>query len=353
MAGYKMHKKRSALKITLLVLFILFLGAMAAATVLIRQRYVAYLRPLDSSGADIRKDIVIAPGSTATQVATQLETEGIIREDWVFMWYVRTEDLRDKIQAGTYRLGPSLSVEEITQIITEGKVKSELIRILPGKRLDQIKQLFMDQGYKEEEVDSAFDPARFASHPALVDKPVGASLEGYIYPDSYSKTDTTSAETIVRSSLDQMSKKLTPELRAEYAKQGLNVFQAVTIASVVEKEVSKNDDKPKVAQVFLKRYRIGMQLGSDVTAFYASAIAGKPEVQDITVDSPYNTRKYAGLPPGPISNVDENSLKAIARPANTDYLYFVAGDDGTTHYSNTLEEHEALARQYCTKLCGR
>src|SRR5690606_152079 len=112
-------------------------------------------------------------------------------------------------------------------------------------------------------------------------------------------------------------------------------------------------DKPQVAQVFLKRYQIGMPLGADPTAFYAAIVHGAdPKDVGVGFDSPYNTRLHAGLPPGPIGNVAENSLKAVAFPAETDWLYFVAGDDGKTHFSKTLQEHEALTRQYCTQLCG-
>ena len=120
---------------------------------------------------------------------------------------------------------------------------------------------------------------------------------------------------------------------------------------MVEKEASKLSDRQKVAQVFLLRLQKSMSLGSDPTAFYGAIIAGQKAT--VTYDSPYNTLLYKGLPPTPISNVSKASLEAVAHPAQTDWLYFVAGDDGTVHYSRTLAEHEALADQYCHKLCGR
>lgn len=351
--NYSVRKKRSWIKIVVLVILALLLTGLASTAVAVRQRYVSNLRPLDDSGAKIQKTIVIESGTTALQVAQKLEGEGIIRAAWAFEWYLRANELRDKIQAGTYSLSASQSISEIADMVTEGRVASELLRILPGKRLDQIRQVFMDMGYRRDEVDEAFNPANYAGHPALVDKPAESSLEGYIYPDSYQITAATSAKTVVQRALDELQEKLTPELRAGFAKQGITVHQAIIFASIVEQEVSNVADKPRVAQVFLTRHKIGMPLGSDPTAFYASAIEGKPEIRSVAYDSPYNTRVYGGLPPGPIGTAGVTALQAVADPATSDFLYFVAGDDGTTHFSRTLAEHEALTRQYCTKLCGR
>ena len=147
-----------------------------------------------------------------------------------------------------------------------------------------------------------------------------------------------------------MKKRLTPDVRAAFTKKGFTVHQGVILASIVEQEVSNTTDRPVVAQVFLKRLQDGMQLGSDVTAFYGAIIAGK--APSVNYDSPYNTRIHDGMPPGPISNVSTSSLQAVATPANTDYVYFVAGDDGKTYFSHTLDEHEALTEQHCKKLCN-
>ena len=127
------------------------------------------------------------------------------------------------------------------------------------------------------------------------------------------------------------------------------MHEGVILASIIEQEVSSDSDRPIVAQVFLTRHKIGMQLGSDVTAFYGAYIAGVEPT--VSYDSPYNTRLHSGMPPGPISNVSKSSLHAVASPANTDYLYFVAGDDGKTYFSHTLDMHQELTRQHCKTLC--
>lgn len=353
MNNTRLSSKKTRLTIWIMgiILLIIVIG-LGGSAYYINRSYNNNLTPLDVNSE--RKDsIIIEQGTTAKGAALRLEQEAIIRKSWAFEWYMRRNNLNGKIQAGTYRLGPSLSVPQIVEMITEGKVETKLVRIPSGKRLDQLKSVFTDEGYSEQEVERALDPALYKDHPVLVGLPQGSSLEGYIYPDSYQKTVNTKAETIVKSALDQMYKQLTPEVLAGFAKQGLTLHQGVILASIVEKEVSNPNDKPMVAQVFIKRYKIGMALGSDVTAFYGSAVVGKLDLNNVYYDSPYNTRIYSGLPPGPISNLTNTSLQAVANPALTDYLYFVAGDDGTTYFSKTVAEHEAFVQQYCTKLCGR
>jgi UPF0755 protein len=147
-----------------------------------------------------------------------------------------------------------------------------------------------------------------------------------------------------------MQLRLTPEIRQAFSSQGLTVHQGVILASIVELEVSAAPDRAQAAQVFMKRYKSNMPLGSDVTAFHGAIIAGKEP--SIGYDSPYNTRLRTGLPAGPVSNVTESSLQAVANPAQTDWLYFVSGDDGKNYFSKTLQEHEELTKKHCTKLCN-
>jgi UPF0755 protein len=328
-----------------LVLLIILAGSAFA----VRRTYNENLQPVSAS--QHRVLVNIESGASATQIAVQLKQQGLIRADWAFEWYVRNHNLRDKLQAGSYYLTPSQSVPEIMEVLTQGKIATDLVTILPGQRLDQVRKALINSGFPAADVDEALKPTNYRNHPALVDKPVDANLEGYLYPDSYQRTANTKPADIVRVSLDQMADHLTPELRAGIAKQGLTVYQGVVLASIIEQEVGKVSDKPTVAQVFLKRLRDGMVMGSDVTNLYGSLLAGH-QPPSLTYDSPYNTHLHQGLPPGPISNVSKESLQAVAKPGTTDYVYFVAGDDGLTYFSRTLEEHEALVRAHCKKLCG-
>lgn len=323
--------------------------ALISTALIIQKVYRDNLGPLSQDTK--RYAVTISQGSKASDIADTLKEKKIIKNEWVFEFYVRNHELGDQLKSGTYLFSPSQSIPEIVKQIVDGKIASDLITILPAQRLDQIKQSFIDQyGFSSESVEKAFDPKLYADHPALRDKPENASLEGYLYPESFQKTAETTPEQIIKLSLDEMNLHLTPDFRQAISKQGLTVHQAITLASIVEKEVGNSSDRAKVAQVFFKRLKMGMSLGSDPTAFYGAIIAGKEP--SVNFDSPYNTRLHKGLPPGPISNVSEGSLSAVAYPAGTDWLYFVAGDDGKTYFSKTLEEHEALTKEHCKKICN-
>jgi UPF0755 protein len=332
----------------------LITGIVTAAVVLlaiigIRIIYQRNLQPISASQRTIA--VTIPVGTGIHDIATKLEEQGVIKSSWAFEWYVRNKDIRDRLQAGTYSLRPSQSVPEIVNIMTQGKVATNLITILPGQRLDQIRSALINNGgFSATSVDEALKADNYLDHPALVDKPHGANLEGYLYPDSYQRIAETKPEAIIRAALDEMHNHATPEIRAAITKQGLTMHEGIILASIVEQEVGNPEDKPKVAQVFLRRLREGMALQSDITGIYGALKDGKEP--SLTYDSAYNTHFHKGLPPTPISNISQSSLEAIARPAKTDFLYFVAGDDGITYFSHTLKEHEALVEKHCKKLCN-
>lgn len=328
----------------LLVGFVLII----AATVMVRSTYDRNLKPVsDSQQTQL---VTVKEGASLNVIADQLQEQGLIRSSWAFKLYVSSKQARGDLQAGTYAFSPSLTVAEIVAKLTQGKIATNTVTILPAQRIDQIRASLINSGFSPTDVDRALDPNTYANNPALVDKPASASLEGYLYPDSFQKTADTTAEQIVEQSLAEMQSQLTPVIRTAFAKHGLSTYQGIILASIVEQEVSKQTDRDQVAQVFLSRLQQGMTLGSDVTARYGAIVAGKTVSLDY--DSPYNTLIHKGLPPTPISNVSNSSLHAVAYPASTDWFYFVTGDDGTTYFSKTLQDHEALAKQYCHKLCG-
>lgn len=328
-----------------LIIFLVGTFLVVAATVAVRIVYNRSLAPLSSN--QTARTIVVEKGANVEQIAAKLEKEKIIRSAWAFRLYVSSKEVGGDLKAGSYDFAASQSVSEIVGQLTGGRVATNLVTILPGQRLDQIRKRLIQDGFSEQDVNRALDPAIYVGHPALVDKPANASLEGYIYPESYQKDDATTASSLIGASLDQMNEYLTPELRSAFVKQGLTPYQAITLASIVEREVPRQEDREQVAQVFLSRLRIGMRLQSDATGSYGAVLAGQPPKS--TFDSAYNTYSYAGLTPTPISNVTLSSLKAVAYPANTDWLYFVSGDDGVNHFSKTLAEHQAKVVQYCKK----
>jgi peptidoglycan lytic transglycosylase G len=340
-------RRRRIPRIWLIVLAVLLVVVVAAAIVEFRI-YDENLQPV--SGSQKSVVVTIKSGATTAQIADLLHQDGLVRSSWSFEWYVRSQQ-DDDLQAGTYDLNPSQGVANIVATITKGKVATKLVTILPGKRLDQVRAALINSGFSPSAVDNALQPAQYAGLAALVDKPAGADLEGYLYPDSFQKDATTNPTVIITESLNEMGEQLTPSLRAAFAAEGLNTYQGITLASMVQQEVSKPADQAQAAQVFLKRLGLGMPLGSDVTAFYGAILAGQPP--SVNYDSPYNTLIHTGLPPTPISNVTAQALQAAAHPATTDWLYFVTGDNGTTYFEQTAAQHQADVTAYCHNLCAQ
>ena len=306
----------------------------AGLFVYVSRYYKKSLEPVNlQSTEDI--NFTLSEGMTTPRIAQSLKDKKLIRNATSFTQYVRSNELGEKFIAGTYKLRQSMSVSEITNMLTEGRVATDLFTIYPGSNLTQIrKQLAEKTHFTAEQIDEALDPGRYKDHPALVDLPAGASLEGFLYPDSYQFIAETTPEDIVNQSLDEMADALTPEIRAGIAKQGLSVYQGVILASIVEREVGErgtdgqvNNNRATVAQVFLKRLSSGMKLQSNATDGYPAN---------------FDTYNISGLPPEPISNVSTSSLRAVANPSATNYLYFVSGSDCVTRFSNTNEEHDAL-----------
>lgn len=324
--------------------------AVLLGVVAVRSSYTNKLKPVSKD--QTTQIFIVEKGSSVKVIATDLEKAHLIRSAWAMGLYIHSKELGNKLQAGTYAFSPDEGTTQIVTTLTKGQVSTKLVTILPGRRIDQIRADFINDGFAPVEVDKALDPAQYAGLPALAYKPANASnLEGLLWPDSYQKDASTSPETIIKEALVAMGEHLTPEVQANFAAQGLTTYQGVIVASIVTQEVSKPTDQAQAAQVFLKRLKDGMMLGSDVTANYGAIIAGI--APNLNYDSPYNTLQHVGLPPGPISSISANSLQAATHPAGTNWTYFVAGDDGTTYFSNTLEEHQALTQKYCHKLCGQ
>jgi UPF0755 protein len=230
-----------------------------------------------------------------------------------------------------------MGVAEIVGVLQAGKEATNLVTILPGKRISEIKAALQEAGFSETDVDAALNPDSYAGHPALADSPGLASLEGYLYPESFQKTGSTTAATVITASLDEMNKALTSQVRAGIKAQGLSVHEGIILASLIENEISDHGneqsltEKRQVAQVFLTRLKHDIRLESNATDDYPDD---------------FNTYQITGLPPAPLTNVSRRSLEAVADPANTDFVYFVTGADCETRFSTKLSAHEALVSQH-------
>ncbi len=328
-----------------MVLALLFVGW----TIVTRVEYNNNLRPVSSSTTT--QYFTVKKGAGVKEIANNLKDAKLIRNSGAFQDYVRNKELQTSLQYGTYTLSPSMSVQRIVDLMIQGEISKNLLTILPGVTISEVQKAFAKAGYSQTDIDKAFNPITYTGNPALKSLPAGDSLEGYLYPDSFLMDSNTPASTIVQESLDEMASRLTPDIINGFAADGLTTYQGITLASIVVQESGDPAEEPTIAQVFLLRMKQGMMLQSNVTANYAADLAGVP--RNVNISSPYNTYLHAGLPPGPISNVTTASLRAVAHPSTTDYLYFIAGDDGTIHYSHTATEHEQAIQQYCHKLCAQ
>lgn len=300
----------------------------------------------------------INEGESVQTVADNLAAAGLTRNSLVFQLHYYFNYRDDSIKAGDYDLNKTLSVDElIQQFIKGGKDDVFSFTILPGETISEVKKKLVKQGYATEEVEAAFNKSY--NHPVLAGKPADASLEGYIFGETYEFYTGESVENIITTTLDQLYKVVQDNnLEAAFKEQDLSLYEGITLSSVVQKEAKTAKDQAIVAQVFYTRLASGISLGSDVTAQYAADLVDPDRTtytdnaSVINIDSPYNTRRVAGLPYGPVCNPGEQALKATAHPADTSYLFFLTGDDGVMYYSNTAAEHNQNIASHCQQLCN-
>ena len=322
--------------------------------------YLNALQPVDA-GQKTNMVLKIEPGASPEQIATELDERGLIRSQMAFMIYTRLADVQGKLQTGSYRLSPSDSLPDIVKHLASGKTDEIDITFYPGatlydrrdnidddKRTD-VYTILRRAGFSDEQVKRALE--KDYQHPLLADKPADASLEGYVYGDTYRFDASITPEAILEHSFDIFYQRIIEhDLINKFKDQNMSLHQGIILASIIEREVSgRQDDQKQVSQVFHLRLEKGMPLGADATFQYVAV--QRNVAPSTTLDSPYNTRIHKGLPPGPISSPHINALQAAASPAKGDFLYFVSGDDGTTHFAHTDQEHQANTRKYCTTLC--
>lgn len=308
------------------------------------------LRPVDGSSSDIVR-VVIHPGDGVSTIASKLQAAGVIRSAQSFRIYSELTGTKGRLQAGGYALAKNQSVADIIDHMSTGKTDEIDVTVLPGRTIADLKKDFAKKGFSESEINQAF--SQIYSVPVLAEVPSGQDFEGYVFPETYRVSAGDSVSVVLQKSFDQFEKVLQEnDIKNRLAAKGLSLHQGITLASIIQQEVSNPADQKQVAQVFLKRLSEDMMLGSDVTFFYAAKKEGRaPSVDD---PSPYNTRRVKGLPPGPIANFNLTALLAVVDPTPGDYLYFVAGDGadaGTTFYARTEAEHNDNVKKHCHELC--
>lgn len=310
--------------------------------------YQQSIQPIDSASKQSIR-FVIKSGEGNAQIAQNLEDAHIIRSSTAMVLYLKLSNRPASLQAGTYVISPSYSVEKIINHLENGNTDLFNVTISPGRTLSEIKKDLSKYGYTSEEVNTALK-ANYSS-PLLADKPAEADLEGYIFPETFEMSGTGDLESLFQRSFDALYARLQKDgLIEKFKAKGLNIHQAMTLASIIQEEASDPTDQPQIAQVFFTRIEKGMKLESDVTFHYAAKKLGVTPRVDL--QSPYNTRLVGGLPPTPISNMNYSAIQAVANPSPGDYVYFIAGDNGVIYYGRTFEEHQENIQKHCQKLCG-
>jgi UPF0755 protein len=307
----------------------------------------SFIRNLSTPFSKEKTDVQfeISKGEGVRKIAADLKDKKLLKNKLYFLIYLKFSGLSDDLKAGYYKLNTNYSPKEIADILSKGKVASRKITIPEGWTIKEIGEYLEKQDIVKKDDFIAATKGKY-TYDSLTGLPNGASVEGFLFPDTYQIPFNVNAEYIVNKMLENFDNKITKELRAQISATNLNLYQTITLASIVEKEVSKPADRKLVAGIFKTRLSEGMMLQSDVTVNYALNNNKKIlSADDIEIDSPYNTYKVSALPYGPISNPGLESIKAVINPEKSDFIYFLAAD-GVTYYSKTLEEHEEKKAKY-------
>jgi UPF0755 protein len=288
--------------------------------------------------------VKIAPGSALPRIALQLEEAGVVGDAERFARLARWREATQKIKAGEYEFVKAATPGEILDRLIAGDVIKIRITIPEGFTLREIAARVAAAGIGT--VEQFRQAARSQVRLKKLGVP-GTSLEGYLFPETYTVTTTTTPEEVIRAMFTQFERRLAPELLAAARTRGLDRHELVTLASIVQKEAGSEEEMPLIAGVFHNRLRKGMRLQADPTVIYGiSDFSGNLTRRDLMTPTPYNTYTRAGLPPGPIASPGLAALRAAAEPAATQALYFVARGNGRHEFNVTLEAHNRAVNRY-------
>lgn len=309
--------------------------------------------PVRSAGAPPQA-LIVPPGASAEAIGRQLHGLGLVRHPLVFRSLVLVRGAGGALKAGEYSLEGPVSLTQIVEMLVRGEVVRREVTFPEGRSIEDMARLAAARGiFPAEFLKAARDPA-----PIRDLDPLATDLEGYLFPDTYDlpRAENPAAALVVRM-VGRFREVIAPDL-ARLPPRALSVRQLVTLASLVEVETARPEERPRIAAVFLNRLRKGMPLQTDPTVIFAMRKAGtwngNIRKKDLDIESPYNTYRVAGLPPGPIASPGRESLLAVLEPAPVRDLYFVSRNDGTHEFSETLREHnEAVDRYQRSRRGGR
>lgn len=322
--------------------------------------YVSALKPAEP-GNHKTKLVTIPPGSGVTEIGHILQKNGIIQNAWAFAIYAKSHR-QSGLKAGTYQMSPSMDTSTIVRSMQKGGIAAIRFTVPEGAGLEEIAEIIQKHSsFRKEEVLKRADDPAFVQHlmkkyPRLVTKEVFNQqirhpLEGYFFPATYSFYDRHVSLDAVLETMVAKTNAVFSAYAGQSTQARLTPHKLLTMASLIEAEATKKADRAKISSVFYNRLKKNMPLQTDPTVLYAlNRHKEKVTYKDLRVNSPYNTYKHKGLPPGPIASPGEQSIKAALKPEKTDYLYFLANvDTGKVYFANTLKEHNALKEKYIAK----
>jgi UPF0755 protein len=347
--------RRSRRKVLLLLISLLVILAVAFLT-------YAYVKIHQArSSESVAVTFSVPKGATTRDVGERLEEENLISGSFLFVLYSFYEGANGKIQAGDYQLDKKMSMAEILETLTSGKVtrSTKRVTIVEGAKNSQVKDQLVKAGLMTE---SQFEAAIKADHDFKFN-PFADSVEyeGFLFPDTYQFDITWTPNQIIERMLENFESKITMQMLGDMMTKNLSIDEVVTLASIVEREVGRASsvtidanvsatmqrEREIVASVFYNRLEVGMPLQSDATVNY---VTGKSDRQalfsDLEIDSPYNTYMYKGLPPGPISNPGIEAIRATIYPADTNFVYFLNDKSGVAYFATTIEQHNSNRAKY-------
>jgi len=321
-----MNKKSKLILISLIALISLFLF------------WQSIYWPKDFDSKEVLFKIEKGQGSKT--ISLNLEKQGLVQWSFSFQFYTFFKGISGKLKAGTYAVSSSMNILEIAERFVKGEVVERKLTIPEGFNLSQVEEeLGMELPFKIREVKSLYS--------FLNGAPDQLSLEGFLFPDTYQLYFNEEPEAILKIMLDNFNNHLSDQLRNEIKRQKKTVFDVITMASLIEKEVKTMEDKKIVSGILWKRMNNKFPLQVDATVSY---ITGKKTTrvsgEETKIDSPYNTYKYLGLPLGPISNPGLESIEAAVYPKTSAYWYYLSTPEGKTIFSRTLDEHNIAKYKY-------
>jgi UPF0755 protein len=299
---------------------------------------------LSESDRPPSKVVVISEGSTFQQVARLLEREQLIMSQSAFVLLGKVYVADRKIHPGEYELNAAMSSADILEKLIAGRVILHSVTIPEGYTISQIGDVLA-----QHQITDRAEFVRLAKDKSFM-KTLGIStesLEGYLYPDTYRFARPTTEKDVIKAMVDQLGQVMTAEWQARAKDLRMTVHEVLTLASMIEKETGAGDERPQISSVFHNRLKKKIPLQSDPTVIYGLPnFDGNLHKKDLLHPSPYNTYRWAGLPPGPIASPGAQAIRAALYPTPSSYLYFVSKNDGTHQFSSTLVEHNKAVEKY-------